>query len=118
MSDSQNIPAPKDEAKAAPRLGWRPQPLARALFVRAVLWSLAFGAAHLLGFRTYTSLLSGTSPYGTTQQVLGVVYILFYIGLVFLVPVLILAAVLIEGAAFVTGIRMRNISKGSPDTRG
>ena len=112
MNNSPDVASHAEGAQPAARLGSRFDPLVRALLVRAVLWCVAFGAAHLLGLRAYTSLLSGTSSHGMVQQVLGVAYIVLYLGLVFLVPILTIAAVLLKGAALATGYRMqRNRTK-------
>lgn len=66
-------------------------------FVRhAVLLLLAFGVAHLLGLRAYTSVLSGTTGSLNTDPetaaLLGVLYVLIYLGAVILVPTFCLAA--------------------------
>ncbi len=113
MIDSQDIASPRDSAHATPRSGYRLESLVRVFLVRAVLWSGAFGTAHLLGFRDYTAVLFGTVPHGTVQQVLGMLYVVLYVGFVFLVPVLIIAAVLVQGAAWAIAFRMpRNHTKG------
>ena len=114
MTDLQDMTSPVPAADESPRSGCRSASLARAFVVRAVLWAVAFGIAHLLGFKAYTAILSGTTPYGTVQHVLGLVYIVLYVGLVFLVPVLIIAAVLVKGAALAISVRTaRNNTKGS-----
>jgi hypothetical protein len=72
-------------------------PVIRGFVKRAVLWSLAFGVAHLLGLRAYTSMLSGTSVPERLHIVLGMTYIVLYLGFVFLVPMLLIAAGLLKG---------------------
>jgi len=115
VSDSRDVASRADGAQAARRLGSRLNPLVRAFLVRAVLWCVAFGAVHLLGFRIYTSLLSGTSSHGMVQQVLGVTYIVLYAGVVFLVPVLVIAAVLVQCAVLAIDSRTkRDHTEGHP----
>ena len=64
----------------------------------AVLIVLAFGVAHALGLREYTSFLNGTT--GSVElgyevsALLGLIYLLFYFATVLLVPILVLAALL------------------------
>jgi len=79
----------------------------RALVVRAVLWSLAFGAAHLFGVRAYTSMLSGTVVPEKTHIILGTAYILLYLGFVFLVPTLLIAAGILKGVSLARALRAR-----------
>ncbi len=87
--------------------------LVRAFLLRAVLWCAAFGVAHLLGFRAYTSVLSGTSSQGIVQHTLGAAYIVLYVGLVCLVPVLLIGAALLKGGALAIGHWMeRDNTKG------
>jgi uncharacterized membrane protein len=114
VSDSRDVASRADGAQAAPRLGSRLDPLVRAFLVRAVLWCVAFGAAHLLGLRAYTSLLSGTSSYGMVQQVLGVAYIVLYAGLVFFVPVLVIAALLVQCAVLAIDFRTKRDNTKGP----
>ena len=64
----------------------------------AVLIVLAFGVAHALGLREYTSFLNGTT--GSIElgyelsALLGLIYLSLYFATVLLVPILILAALL------------------------
>ena len=113
MIDSQNMASTTDGAQAASLWRRKLESLVRAFLVRAVLWCVVFGAAHLLGFRAYTSVLSGASSYGVVQRLSGATYIVFYVGLVGLVPVLIIGAALLKGAALAIGYRNeRNNTKG------
>ena len=65
-----------------------------------VLWaaSLAvlFAVLHLLGFREYASVLSGTVPLGAFNLIVNrffaVVYVLLYLGAVILAPILLIGA--------------------------
>lgn len=68
--------------------------LARAFALRAVTLCALFLVAHLLGFRRYTSFLSGTATFNYLQLLGGVVYILLYGLFVACVPVLLIAAAL------------------------
>jgi len=73
------------------------------LLTRAVIITLAYFVAHLAGLRAYTTIICGTSPTGnpadTWAAVLGVIYVLLYLGFVVLVPVLVIAALLFAGWA-------------------
>jgi len=71
---------------------------ARGMLVRAALVVATFVVCHALGFRAYTSVLSGTAAVaGMHHTVLGAVglfYVLLYIGAVVLAPILVIAAIL------------------------
>lgn len=71
---------------------WRS--LARAFAIRAVTLGALFLVAHLLGFRRYTSFLSGTATFNYLQLLGGAVYIMLYGLFVACVPVLLIAATL------------------------
>ncbi|MCW5211820.1 hypothetical protein VU04_02795 [Desulfobulbus sp. TB] len=62
----------------------------------AILFILLFAGAHLLGFREYTGILSGTASLDQYHQYYGVLYILLYVNFVVIVPVLLIASVLTE----------------------
>jgi len=66
----------------------------------AILLSVIFFVLHLLGFRKYTSILSGTGSFSTWYQCCGVIYILFYICFVVIVPILLIASALIKAVEF------------------
>ena len=79
-------------------------------FVRhAALIVIAFALAHICGLREHTSFLNGTG--GTTSMdfetsaLLGVTYVLLYLGCVLLVPAMLLAATLLAGWQKWTGKR-------------
>jgi hypothetical protein len=80
----------------------------RRFLLRAALWSLAFGIAHLLGFREYTAVLSGTASLGAVQVVFAGVYLVLYLGFVFLVPALLIAPALLA----VVGLARKAIRTG------
>jgi len=73
-------------------------------FVRAAFLSLFFGAAHLLGFRAYTSIFCGTLPAGGLEGrwaiIPGIAYGVLYMAFVLGVPALILGGLLFLGASF------------------
>lgn len=69
----------------------------------AILFSVLFAAVHLLGFRTYTSILSGTGSLGTWEKLCGAAYIALYACFVILVPMRIIAAALLKGMEWVRG---------------
>ena len=74
-------------------------PLKRTIwrFLRnAVLLVAAFALVHLLGFKEYISVLSGTASYGICQRMFGALYLVLYMGFVFMTPVLIIAAGLLQ----------------------
>jgi hypothetical protein len=96
----KDAPCAGPARETGPR-GWDPKPLVRGFLIRAFIWSVAFGVAHLFGLRAYTSILSGTAHYGMVQRVLGVVYLVLYAGLVYLVPVLVIAALLVKAAGWI-----------------
>ena len=62
----------------------------------ALLLSLLFTGAHLLGFREYTGILSGTASLDQYHQYYGAIYILLYVNFAVTVPILLLAGVLTE----------------------
>ncbi|MBT7165291.1 MAG: hypothetical protein HN904_21105 [Victivallales bacterium] len=65
---------------------------ARRFLRDAVVLSVLFLIAHLLGLRQYTSVLSGTASFGSLQRLGGVVYLALYSLFVVCVPVLVIAA--------------------------
>ena len=69
----------------------------RWFIVCAILLSAIFLTLNLLGFRKYTSILSGTGSFSTWYQCCGVIYILFHISFVGIVPILLIASALIKG---------------------
>ena len=60
----------------------------------AVLLSVLFIVAHLLGFREYTGILSGTAALGDAYKFMGTLYILLYISFTGIVPILVIAGLL------------------------
>ena len=62
----------------------------------AVLLSLLFAGAHLLGFREHVGILSGTSSLTAQDQYFGAMYLLLYAGFVVFVPIFLLATALGE----------------------
>ncbi len=61
----------------------------------ALVLCLLYAVCHALGWREYTSFLSGSAPVGERSNlalVLGIVYVLSYFGFVLLAPILALAA--------------------------
>jgi len=78
--------------------------LMRAFLLRAVVTLIVCAVLHLLGFRKYTCVLSGTSPFGTIRSLCGIVYIMFYGLAIVCVPVFLLAAVLARAAELVVSI--------------
>jgi hypothetical protein len=67
--------------------------------VRALLLSLAFAASELLGFRDYTTFLSGTSANPNlswrTGATLGFIHLLLYVAFILVVPIFLIAASLL-----------------------
>ncbi len=61
----------------------------------ALVLTVLFACVHLLGFREYTSILSGTASFGTKYQYYGVLYLLLYICFVVIVPILLTGSLLI-----------------------
>jgi len=83
------------------RATWRTEFCTPKDFVkRAIMIAAAFGLAHLLGLREFTSLLNGTT--GSTNMswqlaiFLGLIYIVLYFALVILAPILLIAAGLLK----------------------
>jgi hypothetical protein len=70
----------------------------RGLILRAAIVALAFALAHVLGLRSYTSILSGTSPTGDPSDawavLLGFSYVVLYFAFVLAVPIALIAAAL------------------------
>jgi hypothetical protein len=73
------------------------QRLMRALFLRAVLIFVVFAILHILGFRKYTCVISGTASFGIFRTLCGVTYIVFYGLAIACAPVLLLASGLAKG---------------------
>ena len=70
-----------------------PRPLIspHGFFAAAVVLSLLFGVCHALGWRDYSTILSGNMlPEGKTD--LGILYVLAYFGFVIVFPILVLAS--------------------------
>ena len=69
------------------------------LLVRAALGVLVFIVLHLLGFRAYTTILSGTSPPGEqvayVDMLKMVAYVLSYLFSTMVAPILVIAAALL-----------------------
>lgn len=87
--------------KAPARLGAHPAAkIARRLVVWAVLLALTFALVHALGFRAYTSILSGTGSCNDRETLCGLAYLTLYAVFVILVPVLLLAAGLLALTAW------------------
>lgn len=82
---------------------------------RAALLSLVFLMVHLLGFRQYTCVLSGTASFGVLQQLGGALYLVFYGLFVILVPILLLAAGLARLLDAFTDRRPCGASADSPE---
>lgn len=64
--------------------------------VYAFLLALLFFGVHLLGFREYTGILSGTASLDQYHQYYGVLYILLYVNFVVTVPILLISSILTE----------------------
>jgi hypothetical protein len=92
-------------AEQAPA-GWRwllraPVFSAHGLLLRAAIIAAAYLLAHAAGLREYVCILSGTNPAGSPGSgpvLLGVIYVLLYLGLTIAVPVLVLAAAFLAGS--------------------
>lgn len=83
--------------KHSTRNFWSADFLSAKDFLRhGVLMLLAFGVLHLMGLREFTSVLNGTI--GTVDMnpdnaaLLGILYVLFYLGAILLAPILFIAA--------------------------
>jgi TRAP-type C4-dicarboxylate transport system permease small subunit len=82
----------------------------RALLFHASLILIAFGIFHALGWRQFTTVLSGTIPADNTAAEAGfkaLAYMASYFGAVLVVPILIIAAALQFGLE-----RVFRVSKG------
>ena len=64
----------------------RPSAPSRRMFRRAVVYALLFGIARVLGWRDYTSVLSGTAFFDPLRQYLGVAYLVLYAAALLAVP--------------------------------
>lgn len=62
-----------------------------AFFTRALLILALFAALHLLGWRDYTSFISGTTS-GGINDIFGIAYFIIYSLALYLAPVLIIAS--------------------------
>ncbi|HBA84980.1 MAG TPA: hypothetical protein DCZ95_12870 [Verrucomicrobia bacterium] len=82
---------------------FRRQPLLSPtdLLARAFVVSLAFGVVHLLGWREYTSFLSGTLASNSMPSFyalfMGLTYIVLFLAFTLLAPALFFAALLARG---------------------
>jgi hypothetical protein len=69
------------------------------LIARAVLGVLVFTVLHAVGFRAYTTILSGTSPTGEqvayVDMLKMVAYVLSYLFSTIIAPILLIAAALL-----------------------
>jgi amino acid permease len=65
---------------------------ARRFLHSAAVFSALFCVIHLLGFRQYTSILSGTASFSFIKNACGVIYLVLYIAVVVYVPILVIAA--------------------------
>ena len=79
------------------RCVWKADAFSPAAFVvRAAVLTALFCISEILGFREYTSFLSGTSASLTlswhTAAVLGLVHLLLYVGVILLVPCFLITA--------------------------
>ncbi len=75
-------------------MAWYRRPVPR-LLLRAAICTVLFCVAHLLGFRQYTSLVSGTVPLNYTCRLCGVTYIIMYAGIVLVAPICLIAAAIL-----------------------
>jgi len=70
----------------------------RTWLIGAALIAVVYVIEHLLGWRDYTSILSGTLPAagaeGELNAILGMLYILTWFAFVILAPILLIGAVL------------------------
>ena len=116
IADRQHGSSSKNVGHEVLRSDHCPGRIIRGFLKRAVLWSLVFGLVHVLGFRAYTSLLSGTASFGIWQRLFGTTYLVLYVGFVILVPVLLIASGLLKAVASTSGLWMRaNKHGGSSD---
>lgn len=68
----------------------------RRLVARALLLATLFALLHLLGWRRYAAVLSGTTAVDAAALLRGTAYVLFYGCAVFVSPVLALAAIILS----------------------
>ncbi len=64
----------------------------------AITLSVLFTCTHMLGFREYTSVLSGTASFNAWSQYCGVLYLLLYLSFVVIIPILLISSIFL--AAF------------------
>lgn len=107
MSETENGDQKKDERQGRLRSILWPESAAGRLLRRAADYSLLFGLVHILGFREYTSLLSGTGSFDVLPVVLGTAYLVLYICFVLGAPACVIAAALLKGADLIKPHRSR-----------
>jgi hypothetical protein len=73
----------------------------KRLIAYAILISIFFLVVHLLGFREYTSILSGTGSFNTWKQYYGTLYIILYNCFVLIVPILLIATTFLQCAKII-----------------
>jgi hypothetical protein len=73
----------------------------KRFFIYALLLSGLFLIVHLLGWREYTNILSGTGQIAAWQMFCGLSYMLLYICFVGIVPILVIAAGLLRGGVII-----------------
>jgi hypothetical protein len=73
----------------------RPSPVpglsCRRFIAYALVICVLFSVVHLLGFRDYTGVLSGTASLNRSHQYFGALYIILYVSFVVIMPVLLIA---------------------------
>ena len=82
------------------RRTWRANTFSAAAFlIRAIIIAVLFGISELLGFREYTTFLSGTSANlnvnWQTAATLGLIHLLLYVAFILFVPIFLITAALI-----------------------
>jgi len=112
MTDPQHGASSGNPGQESPRPAHHLQPVIRGILKRVTVWSLAFVVADLLGFRAYTSVLSGTASFGMLQSCFGALYLLLYAGVVVLVPALLIAAAFLKCATLFPSLWAQTDERG------
>ena len=86
----------------------------RWFLIRAALLAILFAAAHVCGWRAYTSVLSGTASPDVVPALCGVLYIALYAGCVIVVPMFVIAALLLKAADVNSALRRRTDGHAEP----
>ena len=80
----------------------------------AILLLVLFVAVHLLGFREYVGIISGTESADAYHPFYAVIYIILYISLAIAVPILLIAGILCQAVLTIAHRRKHKRANSDP----